>query len=279
MKLMKKFCGLVAALFMGCGMASSQTDEVVKELNDRGYWTPYVFWLQDDDKMETYLNSLDEKCADHLKGTLNAIEDDHERAQALLNARKEIGSSSRRLAKYFNDVDVAKRAFDVAEKADRRYERMKKAINEQLEHMKPAVMPGGPLLYFSYSSMNGFAAYKMEITLDGREGKHQVLVKNETMIRYLDQEEPEEAQPKEVADSVFQRVRDMVEEGQLYDVSRNYLPDYDVMDADNWGMEIVCEQGRVSTSGYAGGPDHYKTLHAILDYLKAIYNGDDKPKE
>ena len=97
---MKMFCGLVAALFMGCGMASSQTDEVVKELNGRGFWMPYVTWLQDNDKMETYLSSLDEKCAGHLKGTLEAIEDDHERAQALLNARKEIGSSSRRLAKY-----------------------------------------------------------------------------------------------------------------------------------------------------------------------------------
>lgn len=268
---------LAALLFMGCGMASAQTEEAVEELNSRGYWTPYTQWIQDDDKMESYLRMLNEKSAGQLKSTLEMLETDHKRAQDLLNARKEI--RSKRLAIRFNDADAAKRAFKTAKQAERRYERMKEAINLQLDQMEPAVMPAGRLLYFSYDTSNAFAAYQHEVTLDGRKGKHELKVEEKSMIIYEGQEPPKKAEPKEVADSVFQRVRDMIEQGQLYDVGRYYMPDVDVLDASRWGLDMEFEQGKISTSGYATGPDHYKTLHAILDYLTAIFKDGDEEKE
>ena len=268
---------LAALLFMGCGMASAQTEEAVEELNSRGFWTPYTQWIQDDDKMESYLRTLNEKSAGQLKSTLEMLETDHKRAQDLLNARKEI--RSKRLAIRFNDADAAKRAFKTAKQAERRYERMKKAINLQLDQMEPAVMPAGRLLYFSYDTSNAFAAYQHEVTLDGRKGKHELKVEEKSMIIYEGQEPPKKAEPKEVADSVFQRVRDMIEQGQLYDVGRYYMPDVDVLDASRWGLDMEFEQGKISTSGYATGPDHYKTLHAILDYLTAIFKDGDEEKE
>ena len=149
---------LAAVLFWGCGIASAQTEEAVEELNSRGFWTPYTQWIQDDDKMESYLRMLNEKSAGQLKSTLEMLETDHKRAQDLLNARKEI--RSKRLTIQFNDADAAKRAFKTAKQAERRYERMKKAINLQLDQMEPAVMPTGRLLYFSYDTSNAFAAYK-----------------------------------------------------------------------------------------------------------------------
>lgn len=276
---MNRILVLAAVLFWGCGIASAQTDEAVEELNSRGFWTPYTQWIQDDDKMESYLRTLNEKSVGQLKSTLEMLERDHERAHDLLNARKEIGRSSRRLATRFNDVDAAKRAFETAEQAERRYERMKKAINRQLDQMEPAVMPAGRLLYFSYDTSNAFAAYQHEVTLDGREGKHELKVEERSMIIYQGQEPPKKVEPKEVADSVFQRVREMIEQGQLYDVGRYYMPDVDVLDASRWGLVMEFEQGRVSTSGYATGPDHHKTLDAILDYLTAIFKGGDEEKE
>lgn len=262
---------------MGCGMTSAQTDEAVEELNSRGFWTPYTQWIQDDDKMESYLRMLNEKSAGQLKSTLEMLETDHKRAQDLLNARREIRSG--RLAIRFNDADAAKRAFKTAKQAERRYERMKKAINLQLDQMEPAVMPAGRLLYFSYDTSNAFAAYQHEVTLEGRKGKHELKVEERSMIIYEGQEPPKKAEPKEVADSVFQRVRDMIEQGQLYDVGRYYMPDVDVLDASRWGLDMEFEQDKISTSGYATGPDHYKTLHAILDYLTAIFKDGDEEKE
>ena len=70
-----------------------------------------------------------------------------------------------------------------------------------------------------------------------------------------------------VADSVFQRVRDMVESGKLYEVGKHYSPDVMVTDASSWSLSIRFEGGSISSGGYASGPDHYEALREIEKYL------------
>lgn len=285
MKLMNRLLGLVAALFMGCGVASSQTDEVVKELNRRGFWFPYVMWLQSDDKMNGYINNLGDNSVEKLKSTLEALNDDHERAQALLKARDEIGGKKKgkkqdeRLAKHFKDLDAAKRAFEAAEQAEVRYKRLTSIIRHEIDSRQPVVMPAGKLQYFSYSVSNGFSGYSEEITLDGRKGKHELKVEVQRR-RWSGPEDEEEKAivPKEVGDSVFQRVRDIVEQGKLYETGRYYMPDIEIMDASNWSLDIKFEQGTISSHGYAEGPDHHEALNAITKYLTELFNGE-KEKE
>ena len=285
MKLMNRLLGLVAALFMGCGVASSQTDEVVKELNRRGFWFPYVMWLQSDDKMNGYINNLGDNSVEKLKSTLEALNDDHERAQALLKARDEIGGKKKgkkqdeRLAKHFKDLDAAKRAFEAAEQAEVRYKRLTSIIRHEIDSRQPVVMPAGKLQYFSYSVSNGFSGYSEEITLDGRKGKHELKVEVQRR-RWSGPEDEEEKAivPKEVGDSVFQRVRDMVEQGKLYETGHYYMPDIEIMDASNWSLDIKFEQGTINSHGYAEGPDHHEALNAITKYLTELFNGE-KEKE
>ena len=272
---MKKYIALASAFFMGCGMVSAQTDVVVKELNERNSWFPYVTWLQSDDKMENYLRNIDDNSVGRLKEALQALDEDHERAQALLKARTEIGGKKKgkkqdeRLARCFKNLEAAKHAFDEAEQVDYRYNRLKKAIKYEMRHRKPSIMPAGKLLYFNYSTSNAFAGYSEKITLDGRKDKHELKV--EILHMNGEHSEKEEKKPtnfKEVSDSVFLRVREMVEQGNLYEVGRQYTPDVDIRDASNWSLEIVFEQGSIKSSGYAEGPDHKKALYAIIDYLK-----------
>ena len=82
-----------------------------------------------------------------------------------------------------------------------------------------------------------------------------------------------EKEPKTVAvdDSVFVRVRDIVEQGELYDVGSRYMPDVDIMDASNWSMYFKFEKGVIDSDGYASGPDHRDTLGEVLRYLDGIY--------
>jgi len=256
-------------------MVSAQTDVVVKELNERGSWSPYVTWLQSDDKMEGYLSNINDNSVASLKETLQALDEDHRRAQALLKARTEVGGKKKgkkqdeRLAHRFKNLEVAKHAFDEAELVDHRYNRMKRAIRHELHHRKPSVMPAGKLLYFSYSISNSFAGSSEKIILDGRKGKHELKVQTQQM-NWGDSDEADNktADFKEVSDSVFLRVREMVEQGKLYEVGRQYTPDVNITDASNWSLEIVFEQGSIVSSGYAEGPDNRKALHAITDYLK-----------
>lgn len=278
---MKKILLPAVALFMGSGFVGAQTDLVVGELNKSSFWNPNVRWLKSDDTMEGYLRSLGENSVDKMKSTLTALEGDHKWAQSLLKARTEIGGKKKgerqdkRLARRFKDVEAAKHAFEKAEQVEQRYEKLKSAISDELKNRKPAVMPAGNLLYFSYHTSNAFAGFREEITLDGQKGKHELKVEKLRM-GVLAEEKEAPVVPKEVDDSVFQRVREMIEQGQLYEAGRHYQPDYEVTDAANWSLHIVFEQGSISSDGYAEGPDHRDTLHAIIDYLTGIFKGDDK---
>ena len=118
---------LMAILIANIAGLSAQTKEVVDELNERGFWRPYVMCLEDDHRMEGYLHNLTDYGKQQLVNTRKMIEEEHQRAQTLLQARKDICGKKKGkkadalLAKYFKDIDMAKRAFDNAEQTERRY--------------------------------------------------------------------------------------------------------------------------------------------------------------
>ncbi len=268
---------LMALLMANIAGLSAQTKEVVDELNKRGFWRPYVMCLEDDSRMEGYLHSMADYGRQQLANTREMIEEEHQRAQALLQARKDICGKKKGkkadalLAKYFTDIDMAKRAFDNAEQTERRYKIVSGAIDDVLAHRAPSVMPEGRLMVFSYTESNGFAGYRFELNLNhNKEGDGGTLKLEERRMMRPDYVEKEPVTVA-VADSVFVRVRDIVEKGELYDVGRRYMPDVDIMDASNWSMYFKFEKGVIDSDGYASGPDHRDTLGEVLRYLDGVY--------
>lgn len=272
--MMKKILGLTAALVMGSNACSAQTDAVVDELNKRNFWAPWTSALQSDEQMESYMLGAGGSGTSQFSSMLRAIEEDHCRAQELLTARDEIGGKAKgrkldkRLARRFKDVDAAKRAFSEAEQMERRYEVLKDFIIRQMGQRVPQKMPAGRLKSFSYVYSNAFAGYRDEFTLKRTGDNGELCIVEER----FDGREPEKPRTVTVEDSVLQRVRTMVEDGQLYDVGRRYAPEFDLMDGPSWSMDFSFEGGSISSSGYAAGPDHSDTLDAILKYLKELYD-------
>lgn len=276
-------------VFLLCGMMwaqgqTSQTSQVVEELNKRQFWTPYVNWLQSDDKMEDFLREMPGYNHLSLKNTLQEIEHDHSRAQQLLQAEKEIAGDSKGkkrdklLAARFSDIESAKKAFDTARQAERRYEILKRNIQDFMNVRSVSSMPSGVLEEFHYVTSNGFAGYRKEVVLKKVDGKGQLLYDVKQML-WDGEDVVKEPVPVAVEDSVFQRVRDMVEEGSLYDISKRYTPDVDITDASNWSLEIALKGGIISSDGYAVGPDHSDTLNNILNYLNTIYEALTKKEK
>ena len=258
---------------------SAQTKEVIDELNKSGFWMPYAQCLEDDGQMEGYLRNLDDFSIQSLNNTLHYIEEDHQRALALLKARKEICGKKKgkkadaELAKHFKDLEQAKRAFNNAEQAERRYEIVSRTINAELSHRKPPVMPEGRLLRFYHSVSNGYAGFRASMELVRKDdGGGTLLVEEQNMMRHIEPGvEEKEPEPIEVDDSVFVRVRDIVEQGHLYEVGRRYQPDIMIFDASGWSMNFEFEGGNIDSGGYANGPDHADTLNDVLRYLNALY--------
>ena len=283
---MKNLLTTLAALLMGSGPVMAQTDEVVKELNRSGFWMPYVQWLQSDERMEGYLSNLSDYSIPSMESTLEWMERDHERAKALLDARKDIvgrkkgKKATALLEKHFTDVAVAMKAFDAAAAAEKRIGRIQSAIKHEIKTRPEATMPSGRLNHFSFSNGNGFAGYHEEVTLDRNEngtgGKLSMRVQRMRTPEEMDKK----PQTVEVADSVLQRVRDIIEAGKLYEVGKNYMSDVEIMDASSWSMYLGFEEENIFSGGYAAGPDHSDTLSEVIQYLKGIAEaakGDDDP--
>ena len=294
---MKNICRplLLVVLFSWCAQVTmAQTDKFLELLNRRGFYRPALQWLEDENHANGYLREMSDFSDQSLRKTLEYIEDELQDVQVILQAREEIlgtklvkkldGKPKQKdldeqdeiLAKRFNESDRVKEAFEIARRTQTLCHQLKTGITSELAHRTPKVMPQGALTRFFYSKGNGFAGYHHEVTLEKKEGKN-ILRVDERRMRYEPEEEAHPVYDVVVADSVMNRVRAMVEEGQLYDVGHSYMPDYMIMDASNWSMSFDFEGGSISSSGYASGPDHSDALGMILRYLTAVYE-ELKPK-
>lgn len=277
---MKKILTIMAILLTSFTGAKAQNKELIDELNKRCFWMPYAQCLGSDDRMESFLMEMVNYSNGLLQRTRETIEEDHKRALAVLQVRKDICGKKKGkkadalLAKYFNDVEQVNRAFDNAVQAERRYNIVTEAINYRLAHPLVQSMPAGRLLLFEYSTGNGFAGYKFEVRLsrEQADGPGTLLVDEKNFMRMRpDELEVKASEPVAVDDSVFVHVHDIVEQGKLYEVGRYYQPDVDIMDASNWSMYIKFEKGNIDSNGYAVGPDHSDTLNQVLSYLNILY--------
>lgn len=227
---------LLCAVALSLG-AWAQVDEVVAKINKDGVWKPQNSFLMNMESTEQMIAHVYRYNPGALKNILNDVEGDHTYAQKILQTRDEIIGKTKKqkkqnklLAKYFNDVDQARQSFVQAEETEKCFAHFSGALNGFMEGGSKGSMPSGALKYFHYSISNGFAGFREEYSLRKDKGKN--ILKIMIVRRMSMPEDPGETKYEiEVDDSVFQRVRDMVEEGMLYDVYREYHPEIMVMDA------------------------------------------------
>lgn len=283
---MKKIITCLAAALMSVGSAFGQKAldeeslELVKKLNNRGFYRPSCQWLYEDGRMESYIRMIGEFSAEARNDTRKAIADDREKAQKIMNLKKAIVGKNKKakkqdeaIAKYFPNLDDAHRIFDEAEAVLKRCDKLQDILGpETPDDYEPGkAMPKGKLLSYEASSSNGFAGRRFDLRLwRDKEGKGWLSVNTSFRNR--------EAKAIEVGDSVFQRVRDMAEENKLYTIGHTYMPDYEIMDASNWSLSVRFEGGSISSSGYATGPSKSLGRSEIQRYLVKIYR-EQVPEE
>ena len=257
---------------------TEEMNQTLKEMQDMSYWQCRAFWLQDHNRAESYVKNVSRYSIPSLKSTRERVVEEQNRVQTpkkVINAICGKNKGEKRqaaLAKYFTDMNSANRVIDEVERIYKDAQTMIDAIDYEVEHREPAVMPEGRLLSFSSSAGNGFAGWRWEISLRRDEN-------SESGTLTLKEERRSHGEPTEngntettivVADSVFQRVRDMVESGMLYEIGQDYYPDFDITDASSWSLSIYFEKGDISSGGYASSPDHSDTLSEIQKYLAGL---------
>lgn len=257
---------------------TEEMNQTLKEMQDMYYWRCGVYWLESHSSAQGYVSNMDRYSIPSLKETRNVVAEALEHAQPAMKVIKAICGKKKgekrqaALAKYFTDMERANRIVEDVERICDDAPMIIGAIDYELKHRKPAVMPEGRLLSFSTSGSNGFAGWRQELTLErnknGVGGK--LNFKDEKFDHWGTGEGSDVDTTVVVADSVFQRVRDMVENGQLYDIGRDYHPDYMITDASSWSLHMKFEKGSISSGGYASGPDHHDVLREIEKYLSGM---------
>lgn len=266
---------IVCAVALSLG-AWAQVDDVVAKINEEGAWKPKNSFLKDMNSTNNEIAHFAGSNPGLLKYILNEVREDSVYAQKILQARDEIIGKTKKvkkqnklLGKYFNNVDQARQSFAQAEETAKCFAHFSGALNGLMKGGPGGSMPSGALKYFYFSSSNGFAGYREEFSLNKTGGKN-ILKVEITRRMHMPEDEGKKTREIEVDDSVFQRVRDMVEEGKLYEVYREYHPEVMVTDATGWAMTIKFDGGEIRSTGYASGPDHRDTLNRILQYLAKV---------
>ncbi len=116
--------------------------------------------------------------------------------------------------------------------------------------------------------VNAFALYRIEFTLKRTENGGELTIDKGF-------HDDMEIQKVSVDNDVLEKVRDIINRGKLYDLKDQYMPEFDVTDATSWSLDMYAGNNKISSGGYAKGPDHHETLNEILSYLEKLYQPED----
>ena len=262
---------------------TEEMKQTLEEMQSMYFWQCWVQCLESHDAANGYVRRVDDYSIPSLKDTRELVAKEYERAKVAkkvidaICGRKKGSKREAALSNYFKDMERANRIVASVEQINEDAPMLLGVIDHELKHRKPAVMPAGRLLSFSSSASNGFAGWRHELSLErNANGDGGTLNLKETNYRHFEPDGPKPTDiTVEVADTVLQRVRDMVENGMLYEIGKNYQPDIMITDATSWSLYMKFEGGSISSSGYASGPDHHETLREIEAYLAGLIPKQD----
>lgn len=273
---MKKILIMTIATLFGFCALNAQDQKLIDEINKGATLKSEMYWIENqrflDDllKRTSYLEDRD------LEVLIKEAQKEVARMDQILATRdKIIGKEkkeariNKKLKKHFPEPEKAlayfQRAEEIRDKAN-----MIRGTAQSSYGTGGTSMPEGKLIRFSYTSGNGFAGWGSEVELSRKEngeGKLRYTEKNHNRTPDL-QTITEEVK---VDDAVFDKVTEIIRNGQFYKIKKDYQPLHEIMDGTGWNMHIMFEKGDISSGGYMAGPDKGEVLSEILKYLRSVF--------
>ncbi len=277
----KVFIMSLLALFSCIAFAQKPDAELIKRIENQNFYNPHSMFLASDNDAQAYLMRINKFSKKSMEETIKFMEGDYRQAKEILDLKKAIvkkkqgAKADKELAKFFKDVDAIKEKFVKAEDIVRRYNMIKGAVEHRIENFPVKRMPQGELTYYSSSSSNGFAGWRREVRLeyDKKGDKRILVVNNENMNRPIGEDEPKPITEIEVDEALFKSVRQMIEEGKLYEIAEDYYADMFITDGTNWSLYITFDDRKhIGSGGYMAWPEQSDVINKIDNYLVQEFN-------
>ena len=275
---MKKLMIMALATLFGTSILA-QDQSVIDRINKKGIEPSQMYWIKSNERTTEYLQRIGNLTQSDLGYVSEMAEEEiaeldkvTETFNKIIGKEKKQSKIDKKLQKYFSDPQKAMAEFQKAVEMKARAQATLDAANANKGRVYNT-MPIGMLKSFHYSAGNGFAGWRFSVELDrNKDGVGGVLKYENEQMRFRREDDPEpKPRTANVDDSVFEKVYEMIKEGQLYDEANYYHPFMDVTDGTNWSLWMGFGNSHISTGGYMAGPNHYKALDEILKYLNSVY--------
>lgn len=267
----------LAALFGTSLLAQDQS--VIDRINNKGIEPSQMYWIKSNEMTAEYLRRIGNFTQSDL-GIVSAMAEEEiaeldkvtDTFNKIIGKEKKQSKIDKKLKKYFTDPQKAMAEFQKTVEMKSRAEATLSAVNANKRRVYNS-MPTEMLTSFHYSAGNGYAGWRFSVNLDRNEDGNGGILKYENeQMRFRREDDPEpKPRTANVDNSVFEKVYEMIKEGQLYDEADNYQPFMDVTDGTSWSLWMKFGKSSISTGGYMAGPNHHKALDDILKYLNDVY--------
>lgn len=267
----------LAALFGTSLLAQDQS--VIDRINNKGIEPSQMYWIKSNEMTAEYLRRIGNFTQSDL-GIVSAMAEEEiaeldkvtDTFNKIIGKEKKQSKIDKKLKKYFTDPQKAMAEFQKTVEMKSRAEATLSAVNAYKRRVYNS-MPKEMIDKFHYSAGNGYAGWRFSVNLDRNEDGNGGILKYENeQMRFRREDDPEpKPRTANVDNSVFEKVYEMIKEGQLYDEANNYQPFMDVTDGTSWSLWMKFGKSSISTGGYMAGPNHHKALDDILKYLNDVY--------
>ena len=262
---MKKLIIMAMATLLGISLMG-QKREIVELINQKGTIESDMIWIKSDGWVSSFTDKMKLFNKTDLQFVVDQTEKEAARLDEIIRTRSDIiknetdpEKQARKLERYFTDKDKAEECFRQAEALKARALKVHDAAASYLS-MVHNILPEGELTCFKYFSKDVYSN-SFRVTLSKNdEGK--------AVITYNFEDEAV------VDNSVFDKVYNMIKEGQLYDIAKSYEPFDLPLDVNEWSWTLTMNFGdnEIYSSGIGAEPDHKETLGAILDVLRKAFD-------
>lgn len=238
----------------------------------------HIIWMENQDALSHYLETVPMRCLDELKEVVGMSERPHEQNLCILQLKKLVypkpGSkkSESNLALYFTNIEKAKQRFADAEEAERMYQQLMETITPIIsakEAQKTFTIPQGELTYFYYH-MGGGMIHRpsSESTLERR--------KDGTYFVSLDTKDFNKLDTIPVTQAQVDTIRQMLIDGEVYKMPPLYDEPIRILDAPHGSVSVKFTDASFHCNNIPPSNWGGKNIRKVYEYLKGLqHKGKD----
>lgn len=286
--IMKKILFAVIAMVTLCPCIHAQKklsgEEMEKIANlmetDWHFTSTYILWLENENRLNHYLSTLEGRCIDDISSVLEMSEEWYKNNQRVLQLESQIYTkpgtkkSEANLARYFKDTEKAKKLFAQAHVNEQMYNRLVLQSTAVIKRKQKEVftVPQGALTYFYFRQGGGMVHRPpLQSTLERQ--------KDGTYTVELDTKDFERLDTITLTQAQVDTIRQMLIDGEVYKMPLYHDEPVLLLDAPSSSVSVKFTDASFHCNAYPPMKWGGAKIWDVYRYLKGLQPKDEETEK